>query len=68
VVRATPPDELAARAAAGTLTELDGIGATTAAVISEALAGDVPEYLTSASNADVAGADLAGGPGVPLAH
>ena len=31
VVRTTPPDELAERAAAGTLTDLDGIGSSTAA-------------------------------------
>lgn len=45
VVRSTPPDELTARAGAGTLTELDGIGPSTATVISEALAGTVPVYL-----------------------
>jgi putative hydrolase len=40
VVRALDPDEVAARAGAGTLTELDGIGGSTATVIVEALAGD----------------------------
>ncbi len=45
VVRSTPADELAARAAAGTLTELDGIGDSTAKVITEAVAGEVPAYL-----------------------
>jgi putative hydrolase len=40
VVRATPPDELEARAAAGTLTDLDGIGDSTARLITGALAGD----------------------------
>jgi putative hydrolase len=40
VVRATPPDELAERAAAGTLTKLDGIGDSTARLITEALRGD----------------------------
>jgi putative hydrolase len=39
VVRHTPPDELADRARAGTLTELDGIGDSSARVIDEALAG-----------------------------
>lgn len=38
-------DELAARAADGTLTKLPGIGDTTARVIVEALAGEVPAYL-----------------------
>jgi putative hydrolase len=40
VVRATPPDELEARAAAGTLTDLDGIGDSTARLITGALNGD----------------------------
>jgi putative hydrolase len=39
VVRSTDPVELAERALAGTLTELDGIGDSTARVITEALAG-----------------------------
>ncbi|HEU5269485.1 MAG TPA: PHP domain-containing protein [Jatrophihabitans sp.] len=37
--------EIADRAAAGTLEELSGIGKVTAGVITEALAGDTPEYL-----------------------
>jgi putative hydrolase len=41
VVRATPPDEVEARAAAGTLTDLDGIGDSTARLITGALAGDI---------------------------
>jgi putative hydrolase len=40
VVRATPPEELEARAAAGTLTDLEGIGDSTARLITEALRGD----------------------------
>ena len=46
VVRSTPDDELARRAKNDTLTELDGIGKSTAAVISDALAGRRPDYLT----------------------
>ncbi|MFV0308574.1 MAG: PHP domain-containing protein [Desertimonas sp.] len=46
VVRETALTELTARAAADTLTELDGIGQSTATVITEALAGGVPRYLT----------------------
>jgi putative hydrolase len=46
VVRATPQSELAERAAAGTLTDLEGIGDSTAKLITEALAGEVPAYLT----------------------
>ena len=43
VARSLPPGELEERAAAGTLTDLDGIGDSSAAVISEALAGgDIP--------------------------
>jgi putative hydrolase len=45
VVRATPPDELAERAAAETLTDLPGIGAVSARVLTEALAGGTPSYL-----------------------
>ena len=46
VVRTTDPDELADRAAAGTLTDLPGIGDSTARVIKEALDGQVPAYHT----------------------
>ena len=46
-VLATDPGELRSRAAAGTLTELPGIGAATEAVIREALEGEIPAYLTS---------------------
>ncbi|MBO2451900.1 PHP domain-containing protein [Actinomadura barringtoniae] len=45
LVAETPPDELAARAAAGTLTDLAGIGKVTALVIEEALRGETPVYL-----------------------
>ena len=40
-----PADELAARAAAGTLTELTGIGDVTARCITESLNGEEPVYL-----------------------
>ena len=40
VVRATPPDELETRAVAGTLTDLEGIGDSTARLITETLRGD----------------------------
>ncbi|PWN04405.1 PHP domain-containing protein [Nocardioides silvaticus] len=43
-----PADEVAARAEAGTLTELAGIGASTARVIGDAVAGRVPERLAEA--------------------
>jgi putative hydrolase len=46
VVRELPPDEVEERAAAGTLTELNGIGPATARLITEALSGDgEPSYL-----------------------
>ena len=45
VVRSLPPDEVAARAAAGTLTELDGIGDSSATVIAQAIAGGDVAYL-----------------------
>ena len=44
-VRATDPDDLTSRAAAGTLTELAGLGPSTATVITESLAGALPTYL-----------------------
>ncbi|MFW0792506.1 PHP domain-containing protein [Gordonia sp. CPCC 205515] len=57
------PDALAQRASTGTLTEIRGIGKTTAAVIGAAVDGDLPNYLAelqdSASPApDGVGADL----------
>lgn len=45
VVDRLPGGELAERAAAGTLTELGGIGAVTAQVVAESLAGTEPVYL-----------------------
>jgi putative hydrolase len=45
VVDELPAAELSARAAAGTLAELPGIGKVTATVVTEALAGEVPDYL-----------------------
>ena len=41
------PAELRSRAAAGTLTELPGIGSATEAVIRQTLEGELPEYLKS---------------------
>lgn len=41
----TSSDELAQRAAAGTLGDLPGIGSVTALVIAEALRGETPVYL-----------------------
>ena len=46
-VLATNPAELRSRAAAGTLTDLPGIGPATEGVIRAALEGEIPEYLTS---------------------
>jgi putative hydrolase len=45
VARATPIEELEARHRANTLTDLPGIGDSTARVIEEALDGEVPAYL-----------------------
>jgi putative hydrolase len=42
---ALPADELAARAKAGTLTELSGVGDVTARAVSESLGGEEPVYL-----------------------
>ena len=46
VVRSTPPEEIERLAARGALTDLDGIGSSSAQVITEALAGGVPAYIT----------------------
>jgi putative hydrolase len=45
IAAALPPDELRQRTKNRTLTGLTGIGDKTAAVITESLAGDVPDYL-----------------------
>ncbi|MER6266513.1 PHP domain-containing protein [Streptomyces sp900105755] len=45
VLAALPADEVAARARAGTLESLRGVGPKTAQVVQEALAGDLPGYL-----------------------
>ncbi|MFE1878213.1 PHP domain-containing protein [Streptomyces diastatochromogenes] len=45
VLSALPADEVAERAAAGTLESLKGVGPKTAQVVREALAGEVPGYL-----------------------
>ena len=45
VVRELPDGELEQRAAAGTLTELPGIGNATARLVTEALSGEEPAYL-----------------------
>jgi putative hydrolase len=44
-VQATPSDVLGTLAATGRLTDLPGLGATTAKVVVQALAGGTPEYL-----------------------
>lgn len=46
------PDDVARRAKAGTLTDLRGIGKTTATAIAEAAAGGVPAYLRELEDAD----------------
>ncbi|HMM95073.1 PHP domain-containing protein [Phycicoccus sp.] len=46
-LRSLDPDEVRERAEGGRLQELEGIGRSTAGVIGEAVAGDVPEYLAS---------------------
>lgn len=54
------PDELAARAAAGTLTDLPAIGASTGKVIAQALAGQRPDYLRDLEAAGAADPLVAG--------
>lgn len=55
-----PQDEVAARAEAGTLTELAGIGPSTAAVIEAAVRGEVPDRLAKLER-EYAGPLTAGG-------
>jgi len=51
ILLALPPEEVTRRATAGTLTELRGIGPKTAAVATQAAAGEQPGYLTELENA-----------------
>lgn len=62
VLGALPGDEVAGRAAAGTLESLKGVGPKTAQVVREALAGEVPGYLRGLEEEAAAppGADAAG--------
>ena len=50
-IRAVPEDELAALARDGRLTDLPGIGKSTATVIEQALAGETPDYLARLADA-----------------
>jgi putative hydrolase len=58
-IDAVPAKELAQRAAAGTLTELAGVGKTTAGCVTESLAGAVPDYLARLDAIQVAPLDAA---------
>jgi putative hydrolase len=53
VVAELPDGELESRAAAGTVTDLPGIGKSTAAVILEALAGEVPKRVADLEESSV---------------
>ncbi|MFE3639103.1 PHP domain-containing protein [Streptomyces sp. NPDC059168] len=64
VLSALPDDEIAERAAAGTLEALKGIGPKTAQVAREALAGAEPAYLRGLE--EEAGAPDPSGPGAEL--
>ena len=66
VLRELGPDEVAKLAAAGRLRSLPGIGDTTAKVISEALAGDVPSYLAHLEGEADEAAELRQGGGAGL--
>jgi putative hydrolase len=61
-VAALPPDELAARTEAGTLSELPGVGDVTARCITESLAGEEPVYLRRLEATE--GTDLQGAAGM----
>ncbi|TNM37632.1 PHP domain-containing protein [Nocardioides albidus] len=64
-ILALDPDDVAARAAAGTLTELSGVGASTARVIAQAAAGRMPEKLAEVE-AEYGGPQTADGAGTAL--
>ncbi len=59
-IRDIPTDELRARADAGTLTDLPGIGKSSATVITEALEGKTPAYLENLATDHEPPTDLAG--------
>ena len=51
LVSRMPSDELAARVESGSLEELPGIGASTAAVVTDAAHGELPAYLSARRSA-----------------
>ncbi|MDH2415218.1 PHP domain-containing protein [Nocardioides sp. CER19] len=59
-------DEIAARVAAGTLTDLPGIGASTAKVVAQVVAGEVPDRLASLEE-EYGGSLVSGGDGLRAA-
>jgi histidinol phosphatase-like PHP family hydrolase len=61
-VRELPPEKLLSLATQGRLQDLPGVGSSTAGVIEQALAGDVPEYLARLRAEDAPDA----GPGAPI--
>jgi len=61
-IREMPADELRALAERGRLQDLPGVGSSTAGVIEQALAGNVPEYLARLRAEDAPDA----GPGAPI--
>jgi putative hydrolase len=65
-VREVGLDEVARRCADGTLESLPGVGATTAEVIRECVAGAEPAYLTELEGQQWPGSDVDGGPLLPL--
>jgi putative hydrolase len=60
-IAALPPEELTERVAAGTLSELSGVGDVTARCVAESLAGEEPVYLRRL--AATGGTDLQGAAG-----
>jgi putative hydrolase len=66
VIRDLDPAEVEARAKAGTLRELSGIGDTTARVVTEAIAGKVPSYLEKLEVEAAEADDTAAGPGAEV--
>jgi putative hydrolase len=60
-IAALPPEELTERVAAGTLSELSGVGDVTARCVAESLAGEEPVYLRRLAATE--GTDLQGAAG-----
>ncbi len=67
VVATLAPDEVAQRARSGRLTELEHLGPKTAAIVAQAVAGDVPPYLVELEETTVVAPATTAGAGLRAA-